>query len=154
MLHQHFLQNCEFVIERNGMRLVMQWHRTVDRQLAGSSRHVQLVSCLSSLQLSGAHLLFANGGCSQSAGRTRGTAVWSSALCVYVRAHPPYPTSPLPYPTSEFIFTFQRKEGRTILAFHFPVQGFPVFFVFFPLQINALQSTLTDVTLHHFHDDT
>lgn len=147
------------MIERNGMKLVMRWRRTVGRQLAGSSRHVRLVSRVTSLQLSGAHLLFANGGCSQSAGRTRVTAadacVVLGAVCVRACAPPfPLPPSPLPYPTSEFIFTFQRKEGRTILAFHFPVQGFPVFLFFFSLQINALQSTLTDVTLHHFHDDT
>lgn len=145
------------MIERNGMKVVMRWHRTVDRQLAGSSRHVQLVSYITSLQLSGAHLLFANGGCSQSAGRTRVTAadacVVLGAVCVCACAPPFPPPLSLTQPRNLYSPSSERKEGPS-WPFIFQFRASLFFFFFFSLQINALQSTLTDVTLHHFHDDT
>lgn len=59
----------------------------------------------------------------------------------------PLSSTHLPHPTSEFIFSLQQKEGPS-WPFIFQFRAFLF------LQINALQSTLTDVTLHHFHFDT
>lgn len=75
--------------------------------------------------------------------------MWSGGIQGECVQSGPSPTSltHLPHPTSEFIFSLQQKEGPS-WPFIFQFRAFLF------LQINALQSTLTDVTLHHFHFDT
>lgn len=66
----------------------------------------------------------------------------------FVQSSPSPPSStPLPHPTSELYSPSSKRMDH--LGLSFSSSGLSFF-----LQINALQSTLTDVTLHHFHFDT